>query len=290
MITPANFLRLIACAALACALGSCSQVLEANRSRTSETLSPDKSIPEVEATGTGAFSQRPLVDLKKLSRLLAYQEKTLPSKGESRPAKLVELARLSFLLGEFGNRRESEQHFEKGRSYAELMCQERPRRVEGYYWLALNLAGLAQVGSAKRGLQMVPMIVERMETALALDETYDQAGPHRLLGRVFCEAPAWPLSSGDIDKSLQHLRSAVQIAPENSTNHLYLAETLVQLGKSQEAYQELQRVLTCRRHAISSENLEDDRQQALSMMRQFDENGQDASAREAGEHSGSASK
>ena len=114
---------------------------------------------------------------------------------------------------------------------------------------------------------MLPTIVQTLESAQAIDGAYDQAGPHRVLGRIQCMAPPWPLSEGDLNKSLEHLLLAVKIAPENSTNHLYLAETLLQLGRTEEAYRELELVLKATRHAIFPKDLEEDQEQAMRLMK-----------------------
>ena len=242
-------------------------MLQCNGPGAPETPAFVKSVQGVQSTGDITLARSPSPDLREISKALASSEKKLPMDGDLRGQALTELARLCFILGEFGEERESESYFDRGRHYAELLSREQPDRVEGHYWLGLNIAGLAKVGGAGRGLRLVPTIIEKLEVALVIDETYDQAGPHRTLGRIYCKAPCWPLSEGDINKSLEHLRAAVEIAPENSTNHLYLAETLIQLGKSGEAYRELERVFTSTRHAIWQHGLEQDRQEVLGLMR-----------------------
>ena len=96
----------------------------------------------------------------------------------------------------------------------------------------MNLCGQADVGGKLLGRKLLPRILEELKRAVALDETYDQAGAHRVLGRIYYEAPGWPLSVGDLQKSLQHLKAAVRLAPATSTNHLYLAQTLLRLQEN----------------------------------------------------------
>jgi len=177
------------------------------------------------------------------------------------------LARLSFLLGELSPKSEKQENFEKGRFYGETLAREQPVLAEGHYWLALNLCGLAEMGGPRRGLRLIPEIVSELERALKVDPAYDQAGSHRVLGRIYFECPSWPLSIGDIHESRRHLSAAVAIAPENSTNHLYLAETLFKLGKFDEARQELESVLSATRHALCPHFLEEDRQAARLLLR-----------------------
>jgi hypothetical protein len=260
----AMVIKIVGCAAFGFFLGSCTRTLIDQESRAPQTLGC------TEATHELGTSQDLSAFLEEISQVLVSYEDQLALHEGSRIGILSKLPRLCFILGELGEEQAREKQFEKGRYYAELLCQEQPGRVEGHYWLALNLGGLAESGGAGRGLRLVPAIVEELQAALAIDEDYDQAGPHRVLGRVRYAAPSWPLSEGDLNDSLQHLRTAVQIAPGNSTNHLFLAETLIRLGKDQEAIRELQQVVVCQQHAVWSHALEDDHRAALRLMMRYE--------------------
>jgi len=179
---------------------------------------------------------------------------------------LTRLTRTCFLIGELTLPSQKQKYYEKGQIYAEMLLKEQPTRVEGPYWLALHLCGLADTGGAMKGRKLLPQIMKELQQAQAIDETYDQAGCHRVLGRIYFEAPAWPFSVGDIQKSLQHLNRAVQLAPDNSTNHLYLAETLMRLNRQEQARRELQQVLKCSHHALLAKGLEDDRKEANKLL------------------------
>ncbi len=202
-------------------------------------------------------------------QVLQSREKTLPPGGEARLAALVELARWGFIGGLEGDKATRRQTHAKGQHYAELLVAEYPRRVEGYYWLALNLGGLAEIAGIRQGLAAVPRMVDNLEKAVNLDEAYDAGGPHRVLGRIYFEAPRRPLSVGDLNKSLTHLERAVRLAPQNSTNHLYLGETLIRLGKSEEGCRELEQVLTAPHHAISPLDLAGDRRDAQALLKKY---------------------
>jgi tetratricopeptide (TPR) repeat protein len=85
------------------------------------------------------------------------------------------------------------------------------------------------------------------EVALALDERYDHAGAHRLLGRLHTLAPKIPLVTGWVsrDEAVSHLRRAVALAPDDLLNQVYLADALLQYQaeRSAEAREILRRVL-----------------------------------------------
>ncbi|HXU45055.1 MAG TPA: hypothetical protein VN783_05985 [Thermoanaerobaculia bacterium] len=68
------------------------------------------------------------------------------------------------------------------------------------------------------------------EIVVAIDERFEEAGGHRLLGRLHTLAPKVPFITGWVDRDLavEHLRKAVAIAPHNPYNQLYLADALLQ--------------------------------------------------------------
>jgi tetratricopeptide (TPR) repeat protein len=218
-------------------------------------------VPEVKAPEEQADCSLPV-----LQDELARLEHELKEPGEGRENDLMRAARLSYLLGELSPQEEKNRYFEKGAHYSHLLVKEKPDGPEGHYWLAMNLCGLAERGGARRGLKMVPGIVDELEKALKENPAYDQAGPHRVLGRIYFECPSWPLSVGNIPQAYSHLTAAVAIAPENSTNHLFLAEALFKLGKTEEARQELQKVLKGSRNALCQKFLEEDRQAAQRLL------------------------
>ena len=186
--------------------------------------------------------------------------------GISSLVALSNLARSFFTLGELEKTDAKKEYFEKGYYFAEILCRKYPLQVEGHYWLALNLCGLCDSNRAGYALVQIPQIVKRLEEALSIDETYDQAGPHRVLGRIRFEAPNWPISEGDLVAAVQHIRKATQIAPDNSTNHLYLAEALFDRGLRAEACRELERAISSTQHSISRCDLEEDREDAFHLM------------------------
>ncbi|MFZ2089232.1 MAG: hypothetical protein WAU47_11695, partial [Desulfobaccales bacterium] len=171
-----------------------------------------------------------------------------------------------FLLGELSARNEKRPYFEKGQRFSETLTKEHPAWPEGHYWLAMNQCGLADLSGARKGLKMVPEIIVSLEQALRGNPAYDQAGPHRVLGRIYFECPPWPLSVGSLPESLRHLSAAVAIAPENSTNRLFLGETLLKMGKKDMARKELEQVINGTSHPLCPQFLEEDRQAARRLL------------------------
>jgi tetratricopeptide (TPR) repeat protein len=114
---------------------------------------------------------------------------------------------------------------------------------DGLGWTATDLAALHfwgavawgqwadRVGSFKAARQGVAGELRTLAgTALVLDETYADAGPHRFLGRLHSEAPKIPFFTGWVDRgeAVRHLERAVELAPGEPENLLFLAEALLE--------------------------------------------------------------
>jgi len=213
-----------------------------------------------------ALLASPALDYQKAQQALALYEQ-LPSGS---PQLLIQLARTCFILGDLAPENQRAGYYEKGLAYAERLIQEQPDGVAGHYWKALNLSGLADVGTRMEGFKLLPKIMEELKRVLVLDETYDQAGVHRVLGRIYFKAPSWPISVGDKQKSLQHLETAVRLAPNHSTNHLYLAETLLDQGNKDQARRELEKVLQDGQNGLHPQALREDRQEARRLLEEME--------------------
>ena len=213
-----------------------------------------------------ALLNSPALSTTQAARALSLYEGLLSTAGAPRALVLAHLGHTCFLLGQLAPEPQGMGYYQKGQSYAETLIREEPNRVEGHYWLALNLCGQADVGGKLLGRRLLPRILEELKRAVALDGAYDQAGAHRVLGRIYYEAPGWPLSVGDLQKSRQHLQAAVRLAPATSTNHLYLAQTLSRLQEAGLARQELEQVLKSTRGAVKPQDLEEDRREARRLL------------------------
>jgi tetratricopeptide (TPR) repeat protein len=213
-----------------------------------------------------ALLNSPSLSVSQAARALSLYQGTLSTAGAPRAAVLAHLGHTCFVLGQLTTEPQNLEYYRQGQSYAETLIREEPNRVEGHYWLALNLCGQADEGGKLLGRKLLPRILEELKRSLALDEAYDRAGAHRVLGRIYYEAPGWPLSVGDLEKSLYHLKAAVRLAPATSTNHLYLAQTLLRIQDNPAAAQELDQVLKSTRGAVKPQDLEEDRREARRLL------------------------
>jgi tetratricopeptide (TPR) repeat protein len=104
--------------------------------------------------------------------------------------------------------------------------------AEIYFWSATHW-GLwgryrGKIAAAKQGV--ATKIRKFAEIVILLDETVQNAGGHRILGRLNAEAPKIPLFTGWIDRdtAIAELRRALELAPDDLLTQLFLAEALLE--------------------------------------------------------------
>ncbi len=147
-----------------------------------------------------------------------------------------------FLTEEFPSNKHARAQFaEKGAAFARTAQAADASRVEGHYWLGINLGQLATTKT--NGSEYVPKVVDAAKEATKLDEKYDFAGPLRLLGTLYAKAPAPPISVGDVEEGVRTLDRAVQLYPGYPQNVLHLADALLADDKLDEAQRRYQQVL-----------------------------------------------
>jgi hypothetical protein len=130
----------------------------------------------------------------------------------------------------------------KGENAAQAAVTSRPNRVEGYYYLAVLKGRRAEQG----GLSAIAQVKDIEELGLkakALDQTFEEGGPLRLLAMLYAKAPPWPTSVGDIDLALEYAQEAIEVS-DYPLNHLILAEVLIEAGEAGPAKEEIHKVLS----------------------------------------------
>ena len=107
-----------------------------------------------------------------------------------------------------------------------------PHAAELYFWtaacwgqwaLARGKLAAARVGVSGR-------VRDLAQTVLDLDPQLEDAGAHRILGRLHDQSPRIPLLTGWVSKrsAVEHLRQAHAIAPTNAIGQFFLAEALLE--------------------------------------------------------------
>jgi tetratricopeptide (TPR) repeat protein len=126
----------------------------------------------------------------------------------------------------------------QGISACRLAILLQPGSAAAHHYLAMNLGQLART-KLLGALKLVTEMESEFKAARQLDAHLDFAGPDRSLGLLYLQAPGWPTSIGSRTKARQHLRRAVELAPQYPENRLALLEACLRWGDRNGALREL---------------------------------------------------
>jgi TRAP transporter TatT component family protein len=154
------------------------------------------------------------------------------------------LARALFFLGqEAGSGDSARQLYAAGVGAGERAVALNQERVEGHFWVGVNLALFAEVNRGIRGIRALRSARLELKRAIEIDERYHGAGPLRVLGRLEHKAPK--ILGGSRKRSRELFERALSIAPCNSVSLLYAAELALSNGEPEWASQLLEQLLEC---------------------------------------------
>jgi tetratricopeptide (TPR) repeat protein len=151
------------------------------------------------------------------------------------------LARARYWLGGHAPETERKALLEAGIAAGRAAAALEPKRPEGHFWAAANMGALAESFGLRQGLKYRGDIRRELETVLSIDPGFQQGSADRALGRWYYKVPG--LFGGSNEKSEAHLRKSLTHNPDSTASHYFLAETLADEGKKEDARAELQRVL-----------------------------------------------
>jgi tetratricopeptide (TPR) repeat protein len=151
------------------------------------------------------------------------------------------LARARYWLGGHAPEAERKGILEDGIKAGRAAAALEPKRPEGHFWIAANMGALAESFGLRQGLKYRGEIKDTLLLVLKLDPGYQQGSADRALGRWYFKVPG--LFGGSNKKSEEHLRKSLTYNPNSSSSHFFLAETLLDMNRKQEARAELQAVI-----------------------------------------------
>lgn len=151
------------------------------------------------------------------------------------------LARARYWLGGHAAEDEQKKLLEDGIAAGRAAVAAQPDRPEGHFWIAANMGLLAESHGMRQGLKYRGDIKEELLTVLKLDPGFQQGSADRALGRWYYKVPG--LFGGSDEKAEEHLRNSLKYNPDSTATRFFLAETLIELDKEDEARAELQKVI-----------------------------------------------
>ena len=102
------------------------------------------------------------------------------------------------------------------------------------------MGALAESFGLRQGLKYRGEIKSELETVLKLDPAFQQGSADRALGRWYYKVPG--MFGGSDKKSEEHLRKSLTYNATSSASLFFLAETLIDLKKKDEARAVLQKL------------------------------------------------
>jgi tetratricopeptide (TPR) repeat protein len=151
------------------------------------------------------------------------------------------LARARYWLGGRAPQGEQKGLLEAGIAAGRAATALEPNRPEGHFWIAANMGALAESFGMRQGLKYRGDIKDELLLVLKIDPAFQHGSADRALGRWYFKVPG--LFGGSNKKSEEHLRKSLTYNPNSSSSHFFLAETLIDMGRTADARAELQRVI-----------------------------------------------
>jgi tetratricopeptide (TPR) repeat protein len=151
------------------------------------------------------------------------------------------LARARYWLGTHAAEDTRKASLEAGIAAGRAAIAAAPGKPDGHFWLAANMGALAESFGLRQGLKYRGDIKDELETVLRLDPAFLQGSADRALGRWYYKVPG--LFGGSKAKSEAHLRKSLTYNPNSAASLYFLAETLIDADKKDEARTVLERLL-----------------------------------------------
>lgn len=176
------------------------------------------------------------------------------------------MGRARFFLGqEASGVEESRAHHRRGALACQRATSLQPARVEGHFWLGVNLALLAGLENPFKSLPHALRARRSLTRAVRLDASYHAAGPLRVLARLQHKLPR--LFGGGRARARANFERAISLAPANTVTRLYFAELLLEMRDTTGARQQLESILNAPADSAWTFETARDRQRAHEMLK-----------------------
>jgi len=121
----------------------------------------------------------------------------------------------------------------EGIEFAKMAIAVDPKCKPAHFWLAILYGVYGEARGILQSLHMLDPMRAELKWVLDNDESFEDAGAHRVMGRLYFKLPG--IKGGDNEKAKEHLNRAIKLAPKNLLNYLYLAEIHVDEGRNADA-------------------------------------------------------
>jgi tetratricopeptide (TPR) repeat protein len=149
-------------------------------------------------------------------------------------------ARFDYYLATHTDGEYRERAFRDGIIAGKSAVQLQGDRPEGHFWLGANYGGSIDSGSF--GLATVGDVRKEMEAVLKIDEGYQDGSAYMVLGLVDLKAPK--IVGGDPQRAVTEVEKGLQFGKANAFLRFHLAEAYQAVGRSADAREQLNSILS----------------------------------------------
>ena len=114
-------------------------------------------------------------------------------------------------------------------------------KPEGHFWLGANY-GASLESDSIAAPSSIDDVRKEMETVLTINQGYQDGSAYMVLGLVDLKAPK--IVGGDPQKAVTEMEKGLRFGNTNAFLHLHLAEAYQAVGRSSDAHQQLNTILS----------------------------------------------
>jgi tetratricopeptide (TPR) repeat protein len=151
------------------------------------------------------------------------------------------LAKFDYYLASHTDGDYRERAFTEGASAGKIAVTLQPNKPEGHFWLGANYGGALEA-NALNGLASMADVRHEMETVLKLNEGYQDGSAYMVLGLLDLKAPK--IVGGDPQRAVQEMEKGLQYGKANAFLRLHLAEAYQAVGRTADARQQLDAIIS----------------------------------------------
>ena len=203
-------------------------------------------------------------DLYTLEALVKKSLKTFPESDKL----FWRLGRVYFKLGEtFTSESKKIYFFSLCMAQTKKTIEINSQSANGYFFNGLCSGTLGQTQGIWSSLGIIEPFKKDMETAINLDPSIEEGGPHRALGNLYLKLPY--ILGGNLDRSIRHFQKAIQLGSEFGENYLGLAEAYIENGDFVLAKNVLHALLNMKLNSQKEESVLEWRTEALNFLKKI---------------------
>lgn len=232
------FIRSACLLILALLLSACSHRSQSQAVAPNATSSSPSSDPASDIAQADQF-YRERDDLKRLEQgivLLRQAATTDPNSYEAN----WRLAKFSYYLATHTEGEYRDRALRDGINAGKMAVQLQPDKPDGHFWLGANYGGALESGSF--GLASIGDVRQEMDTVLKIDEGYQNGSAYMVLGLVDLKAPG--IAGGDRQRAVTEMERGLQFGKTNAFLRLHLAEAYQAVGRTPDAREQLNAILS----------------------------------------------